>query len=89
MRFIDCFFQLLFAAPASQPILDPDLKRAWGHLRRFIASHMKVHEKQTEAERLERITKAREELLSFAKLAYKVRFVGVSCARSGHLKSRL
>lgn len=73
MRFIDCYFQLLFAAPASHPLLHPDIKRAFGHLRRFVASHMQVHGQETEPERLTRITKAREELLNFAKIAYEVR----------------
>lgn len=72
MRFIDSYFPLLFAAPPSDPILHPDIKRAFGHLRRFIASHMKVHEKETEDERLIRITAAREELLAFARLCYQV-----------------
>lgn len=73
MRFIDCYFQLLFAAPASHPLLDPDIKRAFGHLRRFVRSHMQVHGEETESARLTRITKAREELLDFAKIAYEVR----------------
>lgn len=72
MRFIDCYFQLLFAAPDSHQLLHPDVKRAFGHLRRFVAAHMKVHEAQDEEERLRRIFAAREELLSFAKVAYAV-----------------
>lgn len=72
MREHNPFNTLLFAAAPGESLLHPVMKKAYGHLYRFIQNHMTVHEFEEEPVRRARIAKVRGELLAFCCLASKV-----------------
>lgn len=72
MRELDPINTLLFAAAPNKSPLHPTMKKAYGHLYRFVKNHMTVHEFEEEPVRLARIAEFREELLAFCRLAEKV-----------------
>jgi hypothetical protein len=76
-------FALLFwrttTAGSSQPLdvlQDPEVKKAWGHLRRFGCFHLAEHTFASQQELEAAVDAAQQELLEYCKLAEQVRSFG-------------